>query len=500
LYHEGKLNNKDAMAIAHLPRQLLHADKQNKIAKLLVEEKVTSKQILNSTTPELYKLIGDKTKVKQENEKLVLNSIQRLNIVKNFILENKDLIKTSRYKDRLEDSFDKLKKDFKILKERIESVNKIVFKYKNIEVKNLIIEHVKNAQDFIIFCSDKLNLSNLSFLQSVVNKSSQNEVPIIFIWGGVEEISLNEQYEKIKEFRLRISSGIDRNDKSRIFFTISDNMVDANFLIIDNNKVFYNSLSFLGCNYNKEGLITPNIYLEGGKTPLSLLQFVVDFLPDSFEKKKVLNKYLAKSTQVYRNKLSDNRISVINFLEKKIESLEFFISSENIESTNGILHEIKEKIDTLANIECISLLYDYEHEDILIDAMREIKAPFHLITEKLSKKRIGPIFQSHLDEIPSFSILLNKTELIKTSSQWEEGKRKLDVIIKECKNCNLLELSKNFKFNALLAGDELVLISNYPYLAPIGRKAFDYRAKRIGIICNSPPIRNTILEFIASIK
>lgn len=109
LYHEGKLNNKDAMAIAHLPRQLLHADKQNKIAKLLVEEKVTSKQILNSTTPELYKLIGDKTKVKQENEKLVLNSIQRLNIVKNFILENKDLIKTSRYKDRLEDSFDKLK-------------------------------------------------------------------------------------------------------------------------------------------------------------------------------------------------------------------------------------------------------------------------------------------------------------------------------------------------------------------------------------------------------
>ena len=109
LYHEGKLDNKDTMAIAHLPPSLLKAENQNKIAKLLVEEKVTSHQILNSTTPELYKLIGDKKKVKEENDKLVLNSIQSLKVVKNFILENKELIKTSRYKDRLQDVFIKLR-------------------------------------------------------------------------------------------------------------------------------------------------------------------------------------------------------------------------------------------------------------------------------------------------------------------------------------------------------------------------------------------------------
>ena len=398
----------------------------------------------------------------------------------------------------LEESFDKLKKDFKILKDRIESVDKIIFKYKNLDVKNLIIEHVKNAQDFIIFCSDKLNLNNISFLQSIIYDSSQNEVPIIFIWGGAEEISHNEQNEKIKRFRLSVSSGLERKNKNRLFFTISDNMIDANFLLIDNNKVFYNCLSFLGYNYNEAGLITPNIYLEGGKTPLSLLQFVIDFLPDSFDRKRVLNKYLAKSTHVYRNNLSEYRINIINFLEKKIEDLEFFILSESIEITNEILDEIKEKINTLVNIESISLLYDYEHEDILIDAMREIKAPFQLIVEKLNTKRIGPIFQSHLDEIPSFSILLNNTDIIKNSIQWEEGIRKLDVITKECENFNFLELSKNLKFNAILAGKEVIILSNYPYIAPIGRKAFDFRAKRIGIVCNSLPIMDTILKFIAS--
>ncbi len=434
------------------------------------------------------------------NKKFITQILNNLNFLHEEIKSFNNLEENLSLQMLLEDSFDKLKKDFKILKERIESVNKIIFKYKNLEVKNLIIEHVKNAQDFIIFCSDKLNLNNLSFLQSIIFESSQNEVPIIFIWGGVEEISHNERDEKIKRFRLSLSSGLERKNKDRIFFTISDNMIDANFLIIDNNKVFYNSLSFLGYNYNEEGLITPNIYLEGGKIPLTLLQFVIDFLPDSFDRKQVLNKYSAKSTQVYRNNLSDNRINNINFLEKKIEDLEFFILSESIENTNGILEEIKEKINTLVNIECISLLYDYEHEDILIDAMREIKAPFQLITEKLSQKRIGPIFQSHLDEIPSFSILLNKTELIKSSIQWEEGIRKLDVITKECENFNTLELSKNLRFNAILAGDEVIIISNYPYLAPIGRKAFDFRAKRIGIICNSLPIMDTILEFIASIK
>ena len=434
------------------------------------------------------------------NKKFITQILINLNFIQEEVNSFKNLEENLNLQILLEDDFDKLKKDFKILKERIESVNKIIFTYKNLEVKNLIIEHIKNAQDFIIFCSDKLNLTNLSFLQSIIYEYNQNEVPIIFIWGGVEKISRNEQLEKIKEFRLGLSSGLERIDKNRIFFTIFDNMLDVNFLIIDNDKVFYNCLSFLGYNYNEEGLITPNIYLEGGKTPLSLLQFVVDFLPDSFDRKKVLNKYLAKSTQVYRNNLSDSRIINISFLEKKIEDLEFFILNESIENTNGILDEIKEKINTLVNIECISLLYDYEHEDILIDAMREIKAPFHLITEKLSQKRIGPIFQSHLDEIPSFSLLLNKKELIKNSIQWEEGIRRLDVITKECENCNFIELSKNFKFNAILAGDELIVISNYPYLAPIGRKAFDFRAKRIGIICNSLPIMDTILEFIASIK
>ncbi|GAH73653.1 unnamed protein product, partial [marine sediment metagenome] len=247
----------------------------------------------------------------------------------------------------LEDNFDKLKKKIKILKERIESVNEIKFKFKNLEVKQLIIEHIKNAQDFIIFCSDKLNLNNISFFQSIICESSQNEVPIIFIWGGVEEISHSEQYEKIRAFRLSVSSGLERKNKDRIFFTISSNMIDANFLIIDNNKVFYNNLTFLGYNYNEAGLITPSIYLEGGKTPLILLQFVIDYLPDLFDKKKVLNNYLVKSAQVYRNKLSDDRINSINFLDKKIETLEFFILNESIESINRILDELKEKINTL---------------------------------------------------------------------------------------------------------------------------------------------------------
>ncbi len=198
--------------------------------------------------------------------------------------------------------------------------------------------------------------------------------------------------------------------------------------------------------------------------------------------------------------MSDDKINSINFLDKKIEDLEFFILNESIESINRILDELKEKINTLMNIECISLFYDFEHEDILIDTMREIKAPFHLITEKLSQKRIGPIFQSHLDEIPSFTILLNKTDIIKSSIQWEEGIRKLDKITKECENCNFLELSKNLNFNAILAGNEVLIISNYPYLTTIRRKAFNFRAKRIGIICKSLSIVDTILEFIASIK
>lgn len=439
-----------------------------------------------------------------ENPELMSNKLFKIQIIKTI-----DKLTTTlgrlRFKDQnidmhyfIEEELEDFKHLYDSFKARINSVNEILFLNKAADVTKSILDSIKKTQKFLIICSPHVNLENISFLQSII-KNTLDNVKIIFIWGGVEDISFNDQRDKLKAFKEKFFSGLDKTNKDRLDFTISGNMIDLNFLIIDSEILFYNNTPFMATNYEIEDRSLPTIYLRGGTTPLNFLQFIVDYLPFSFKQKKNLDNFLTAAGISLNKLITKDMKEILKPFEKGVEELNYNISIEFFDGILNSINKLKKMFQDVKDFESISLIYDYEHEDILIDLMSEIKEKYHLITDDISKDRMGMIFRSKLKEISNFSILLNNNK-VENIKKWDLGVNNLVNIIKECKNCSYTTVKMNYKLNVITAGDALLILSNHRYLAPKLRSDFEYRAKRIGLIINSINIVEKFELFLENSK
>lgn len=437
-----------------------------------------------------------------ENPIVLSNDLLQIGILNT--LDNLQLIIEDYKKKELKNNIDRIVEEeidtlcinLEEFKKRIESVNNVDFYYNNIELTESIIKQIKKAGSYIIICSDQLNQENLQFLKKIIKETKQNNVSLIFIWGRDEDLSKDEQSERSTLFEKELYSGIDRDDKNRIYFTISSNILDVNFLIIDFDKVFYNTSSFMGTNYFEQQTCIPTVYLEGGFAPIDLLQILIDYLPNNFDLKSSLDNYLKKSSKFYFKKLSKERKNLILRLNKAMEMLEYNISNNIFDEIVNLINLVKSYASSLKKFETVTTIYNLELEDILIDIMKEIKNNYFLITDDINDKRIGPIFKSSLVDIPNFSIILLNDNLKENTTLWNLGISKLDALIEDCRNVNYKELEKKINFNSIISGRDIFIYSNYRFLAPLGRQNFNYHSKKVGLIINSCSVIDKIIKFI----
>ncbi|KKK59341.1 hypothetical protein LCGC14_3035360, partial [marine sediment metagenome] len=354
--------------------------------------------------------------------------------------------------------------------------------------------------DYIIICSDSLDFKNLRFLQNIIKESGRNDVSVLLIWGFIEDIPNPERLRKFHNFKQELFKGLDRLDERRVILTLSSTRIDSNFILFDFNKIFYNNTSYFGNDYYKENKIIPTFYVEGGAIPVEFLQFILDYLPDTLELKSNLNKYLKVSNSNFFKDLLPERKNLILRLRKSIEMLDYYLSNELLEDAIKLINVLKEYVTSVKNYNTLSLIYDFEHEDILIDVMDENKKPFHIITDDLNEKRMGTVFSSFLANIPLFSILLIIKNLDEISTSWSLGKIKLDSVKSSSVILNYFELEKDFNLNLIISENNLLISSNYRILAPIGKRHFNYNSKKVGLIINSVYLYKKTLKFIKDLQ
>lgn len=112
LYHEGKIDNADAMVIANLPKPFIRDERQNKIVAKIVTKQIKARELISKTNSELYELIGEEENVMEEYKKLILQSVYHINHASSFIIENKkklNIVLSKKDKEKLKDNFFKLK-------------------------------------------------------------------------------------------------------------------------------------------------------------------------------------------------------------------------------------------------------------------------------------------------------------------------------------------------------------------------------------------------------
>jgi len=400
----------------------------------------------------------------------------------------------------LEDELETLHNTIGDLIERIESLNYLDFYFKNSVLINKILENARSAKNYIIICSDSLDFKNLGFIQNIIKESRKSDVLLLLVWGLIEDIPNAERIRKFHNFKQELFKGLDRLDEKRVILSLPSTRIDSNFIIFDFNKIFYNNTSFFEHDYYQENKIIPTFYVEGGSIPIEFLQFILDYLPDSLEIKSNLNKFLKVSNSSFFKYLLPERKNLIRRVRKSIDMLDYYLSNGLLEDAVKLINLLKTYVKSVKEYNTLSLFYDFEHEDILIDAMEENKKSFHILTDDLNEKRMGSIFRSYLANIPSFSILLITQDLDEISTPWSLGKIKLDNIKSLSTILNYVEIEKDINLNLIISENDILISSNYRTLAPIGKRHFKYNSKKIGLIINSIHLYKKTLKFIKNLQ
>ncbi len=434
------------------------------------------------------------------NTNLINDLTSRLDLFQSSIENSVEKQKGSNLLYMLEDELETLHNTIGDLTKRIESLNYIDFYFKNLTIISKILENAQLAKNYIIICSNSLDFKNLRFLQNIIKELRKSDVLLLLIWGIIEDIPNAERIRKFHNFRQELFKGLDRLDERRVIFSLPSTRIDSNFILFDFNKIFYNNTPFFEHDYYQEDKIIPTFYVEGGSIPVEFLQFILDYLPDSLEIKSNLNKYLKVSNSRFFKDLLPERKKLIMRIRKSIDMLDYYLTNNLLEDAVELVNLLKKYVKSVKKYNTLSLIYDFEHEDILIDVMDENKKTFHIITDDLNEKRMGSVFSSFLVNIPSFSILLITQNLDEISTSWSLGKIKLDSIKSSSDILNYFELEKDINLNLIISENNILISSNYRILAPIGKKHFKYNSKKIGLIINSVYLYKKTLKFIKNLQ
>lgn len=419
----------------------------------------------------------DLIEIYTEETEFLSNTLFKIHFNKDLILFEdtlKKIDKSLRSKKKIQDllmNYNDLKKGLNLLTEKVKSVNKISFHHKSHELLRNLDKYISLAKEYIIICSTYLSSNAIEFLPLMLEDFTKKDIKIIILWNNL--LDIDDQNKIYRDINKKFSDSLRKNFyimQSRIQF-------NSNFILIDTNYIFYTNYSILAQDVYLKDQSLPFLILEGGTSPNYFLEFCCDLFPQEFEFKKTIQEKIISNYEELNIGLSKERVNYIKNIGNIKAKLKRKIISYSFEELPPMIEDIKQLLLQLDLYDNINIIRDIEHNDILIDAMREANKNFILYTDKIHREQLGPHFMKYLGRIPKFQIYLNDIE-VQDETQRNLGISRIKKIMHTEPNLKL-EI-KNFpKFNCLYVEDNFIIFTNDRFLEKFRRKRL---LKEISII------------------
>ncbi|MBA7514830.1 hypothetical protein ES705_06865 [subsurface metagenome] len=419
----------------------------------------------------------DLIEIYTEETEFLSNTLFKIHFNKDLILFEDTLKKNNkslRSKKKIQEllmNYNDLKKGLNLLMEKVKSVNKISFHHKSHELLRNLDKYISLAKDYIIICSTYLSSNAIEFLPLMLEDFTKKDIKIIILWNNL--LDIDDQNKIYRDINNKFSDSLRKN----IYIMQSRIQFNSNFILIDTNYIFYTNYSILAQDVYLKDQSLPFLILEGGTSSNYFLEFCCDLFPQKFELKKAIQEKIISNYEELNIGLSKERVNYIKNIRNIKTKLKGKIMSYSFEELPPMIEDIKNLLLQLDLFDNINIIRDIEHNDILIDAMRESNKSFILYTDKIHREQLGPHFMKYLGRIPKFQIYLNDIE-VQDETQRNLGISRIKKIMQTEPNLKL-EI-KNFpKFNCLYVEDNFIIFTNDRFLEKFRRKRL---LKEISII------------------
>lgn len=443
----------------------------------------------------------DSIELIEDEDQFISNTQFKLHFLQNLILLEDDLVKYYSNKENLnlryelEEDFENLNKKFQKFKNKIQSINKIKIISEPENYKKVLTEHLIDCEDFIIICSPEFNKTSISYLSQIINTLLKNNIFILIVSGTPNLKSGDNFTKEFQDFERILKSKIERKYRSNLNLFLSHFQINLNFILNGKINLITNDGSFLNWDYDDIDTKTPTIIFEGGTLPTAFFEYLLDLLPNSLDYKKELYNFNLNLINKTNDSLSDERINFLNKFEGYFKELKLYIQMAFIDGVKGAIGKLKGSLDKIQLFDTVSIINDYEIEDILIDTMKEIREKFLVITDEIDKDKIGPNFEKHLIHIPKFEIILNKRTSKQKEELWNLGISKLESIKDKHENISYNIIEDNYKLNLIYIQKNIIIFSNHRFLSLKRKKGLRFQSKDIGLIISSKNIDEIYRHF-----
>lgn len=419
----------------------------------------------------------DLIEIYTEETEFLSNTLFKIHFNKDLILFEdtlRKINKSSRSKKEIQEllmNYNDLKKGLNSLLEKVKSVNKISFHHKSFELLRNLDIFVSLAKEYIIICSTNLSSDAIEFLHLMLKDFTKKDIKIIILWNNL--LDIDDQNKIYRDIKNKFGDSLRKN----IHLIQSKFQFNSNFILIDANYIFYTNYSILAQDVYLKDQSLPFLILEGGTSPNYFLEFCCDLLPQKFELKKVIQEKIISNYERLNIGLSNERVNYIKNIRNIKAKIQGKIMSYSFEELPSMIKDTKKLLLQLDLYDYINIIRDIEHNDILIDVMREINKNFILYTDIIHREQLGPHFMRYLGRLPKFQIYLNDIDA-QDETQRNLGISRIKKIMHTESNLKL-EI-KNFpEFNSLYVEDNFIIFTNNRFLEKFQRKRL---LKEISII------------------
>jgi hypothetical protein len=453
-----------------------------------------------------YNLKGDTPlEIFSEEPHFISNKIFKVRFLQNLILLEQDInnylekeSKLTLLKPKIEENYEYLLKMAKIFRDKIKSINHLEVNIKGNDYQEFLSYNLTQANKVLCICSSLLNERVIPFITPLIDSTLKRDVIIILIWGNHESYTLEESKGVIKNFINLLKQKLSQNTENLIIIR-SKVRSNSNFILIDFQKIILNITEFLNWDYNNESII-PSISIEGGYIPLEFFEFCLNLLPRDLPVRLRLEDYLIEELELLCNGLSEERFNFLNDFENRINELENDINLNNGEDAINTITRLKDIVKKIDLFETSSLIKDMEHEDILLDAMKEINNEFFIYTNEIHREMLGPHLDQAIDKIMKLEIKLNKKFSISDETQWNLGEKQLNKFLSGHSNFHYEINERDYVLNMFYVKENFAVFTDFKFLTKM--KGIDYRnnLKCLGLIIYSPKIDDLAKEIFGSLE
>ncbi|MFW9998163.1 MAG: hypothetical protein ACFFD4_39340, partial [Candidatus Odinarchaeota archaeon] len=226
-----------------------------------------------------------------------------------------------------------------ILRDHLTSLNTVNTRdFKGKEIINELIKAVEAAEEFVIVGSAFLSTIGEQSLKSLFTKAISKSLRIFLIWGLADLEDTDEQTRKTEEYK-QLSANIPDEDQL-IQIHASKKLFHSKFVVIDGKSAWITSCNLLNTDFESD-TIEANAWIDGGKVPITLLEYAMDKISTSSSDYDWLESKLDVLKKNYNSTLDEERRKTLETVDKQYQvlltSLKSFIAEYSNKTRDNLI-------------------------------------------------------------------------------------------------------------------------------------------------------------------